>query len=322
MDTASKVGVVKSHVDNVKNMLHDTKKNELEEEGMKTNMAFEKMIQTSVPPPAPLSCQGAAAPMVFKGQDICIAKGSSVVSMSGINSADFDEESSELSVSFKQRKSFPRTSKKLSRGGRGGSTRPDYGPQFTSSRKDDDIIDVPGNSMIPAQSFAQKDNEIMIDCEEEEDKESVPDFTKLPEKLDCTFEKFSGDEKYGGIIRSTTIKAGNRWKKKAQSSLLSPLLSSTLLSSQQRSEKDKAFDLLDALSRSGSLPISCAELHIVVTSTHCFEKSVVDTVISDNINPIEKIERSHLIIATIINETDEENLVRDKNDLERIRLNY
>ena len=57
------------------------------------------------------------------------------------------------------------------------------------------------------------------------------------------------------------IKTGDRWTKKSQKSLLSKLASSALGSTEQKSEKDKAFDLLDALSRSGALPIECAELH-------------------------------------------------------------
>ena len=35
-------------------------------------------------------------------------------------------------------------------------------------------------------------------------------------------------------------------------------------------EKNKAFDLLDALSKSGSISLDAVELHIVIASTHCF----------------------------------------------------
>jgi hypothetical protein len=57
------------------------------------------------------------------------------------------------------------------------------------------------------------------------------------------------------------------------------LVQTNLDSSAQKTEKDKAFDLLDALSRSGALPIACAELHVMVAATHCFDKSLIGTVI-------------------------------------------
>jgi hypothetical protein len=60
----------------------------------------------------------------------------------------------------------------------------------------------------------------------------------------------------------------------------------------QMEEKKKCFDLLDLLSQSGSLPFgiiflvdkifaeSCLEntsLHVVIASTHVFDKTIVDT---------------------------------------------
>eukprot|EP00977_Amphora_coffeiformis_P024576 scaffold16330_cov172-Amphora_coffeaeformis.AAC.10 len=52
-------------------------------------------------------------------------------------------------------------------------------------------------------------------------------------------------------------------------------------------EKKKAFDLLDAISRSGSLPIDSAELHGIVCLSHWFEKELMGTAIQGNINTIE-----------------------------------
>ena len=69
---------------------------------------------------------------------------------------------------------------------------------------------------------------------------------------------------------------------------------------EQKLEKNACWDLLDALTRSGGLGVEGATLHVVVASTHCFEKSVMDTLVVDNVNPIEKVERSMLIVAETI----------------------
>lgn len=83
-------------------------------------------------------------------------------------------------------------------------------------------------------------------------------------------------------------------------------------------EKNKAFDLLDALTKSGCLDIVQAEFHIVIASTHCFDKTLLDTVVQDNVNPIEKVERSVLIVASTIFDKPVEQLIRPE-QLERVR---
>ena len=66
----------------------------------------------------------------------------------------------------------------------------------------------------------------------------------------------------------------------------------------QRHHWDTAFDLLDALTQSGSIPIDDADLHVVLAATHCFDKTLINTIVQQNVNPIEKVERSILIMGT------------------------
>mmetsp|Transcript_26416 Transcript_26416/g.47909 ORF Transcript_26416/g.47909 Transcript_26416/m.47909 type:complete len:983 (-) Transcript_26416:1528-4476(-) len=122
------------------------------------------------------------------------------------------------------------------------------------------------------------------------------DFTMIPKQLDSTFEKYDKDN----ALHATKIKLGDVWSRMRQANLLVVAAESTLEREDQKTEKQKAFDLLDALSRSGSLPIACAELHVVLCVTHCFEKTVMGTVIEDSINPIEKVDASTMLIASTI----------------------
>ncbi len=47
-------------------------------------------------------------------------------------------------------------------------------------------------------------------------------------------------------------------------------------------ERQKCFDLLDALTKSGALPIDYASLHVVIAATHCFDKTLMNTIIQGN----------------------------------------
>ena len=60
---------------------------------------------------------------------------------------------------------------------------------------------------------------------------------------------------------------------------------------------------------SGSIPCDDAELHVVLAATHCFDRTLLDTVVVDNVNPIDKAERSMLILASLIHGRPAEELV-------------
>ena len=133
------------------------------------------------------------------------------------------------------------------------------------------------------------------------------DFTQIPAALDKRFLSLDQD----GALRATKIKVGSHWILDAKKALLAKPTTEQMDEAAKRSAKDKAFDLLDAISRSGTLAIEdCASLHVIVAVTHLFQKSLVDTVVQSNVNPIEKVERSSLIIAGAIHDRPIEQLVR------------
>jgi gas vesicle protein len=123
------------------------------------------------------------------------------------------------------------------------------------------------------------------------------DVSLLPKLLDSKFEQL-GDE--FASLRPTKIQTAPEWKKKFYKNILSKQESKIVTTEEQREYKNKAFDLLDALSRSGSLTIPFGELHVMVAATHCFDRTLIDTVIHDNCNPIEPFERSVLVVASVL----------------------
>lgn len=134
----------------------------------------------------------------------------------------------------------------------------------------------------------------------------IVDYTAIPKQLDARFEALDTDS----ALRPTIITAGDAWKQKCKRTLLGSETINMLASDGQKKERDAAFDLLDALTRGGALSVDHATLHIVIAATHCFEKSVMNTVVQDNVSPIEKVERSELIIATTIHNQGPEALLK------------
>lgn len=122
------------------------------------------------------------------------------------------------------------------------------------------------------------------------------DYTLLPAALDRKFEELDEDS----ALHATLIHTGEAWTRSAQKGLLTAAVTSRLGKDEQRTEKSKAFDLLDALTKSGALEIEEAALHVVIASTHSFDRTLLETVVQDNVNPIEKVERSLMIVGSTI----------------------
>jgi hypothetical protein len=140
------------------------------------------------------------------------------------------------------------------------------------------------------------------------------DFTLIPTMLDAKFEQYDED----GALKSTIIKAGRDWTRSRQENLLVVSQKTKLDSDTVASERNKAMDLLTAISRSGSLSIESSELHVIVAVSHCFEKQIMETIIEDNINPIEKMERSMMMIASVIHDVAEGDLLCAEKKKEKI----
>ena len=150
--------------------------------------------------------------------------------------------------------------------------------------------------------------------EKVQQQETVDSFTLIPKLLDESMGLHDKDN----ALRSTIVKTSNAWTRKRQENLLTKVKESDLSADNIKSEKNMAFDLLDALSRSGSLPISCSELHVVVSVTHRFENDLMGTVVQDNINPVEKLEKSTLLVASTIHGIPARSLVADSSHLSRL----
>ncbi len=147
--------------------------------------------------------------------------------------------------------------------------------------------------------------------------EASVDYTKIPSDLDAALEKMDLE----GALRPAIINVGKTWSKRSQAGpgLMGNATNKLLAVAEQKLEKQACFDLLDGLTKSGSeaFAIEGAALHIVVSTTHCFEKNVMDTLVRDSVNPIAKVEHSALIVASRIFEKPAEELVVE-NARERI----
>lgn len=142
------------------------------------------------------------------------------------------------------------------------------------------------------------------------------DYTRIPAELDRKFEELDEDS----ALRPTIINPGEYWSRSSQKGLLSAPVTGTLGANDQKNERNKAFDLLDALSRSGALPLDHASLHVVIAATHCFDKTLLETVIEENVNPIEKVERSVVIVASTIHKKPASALLNDDQRERFLRL--
>lgn len=131
------------------------------------------------------------------------------------------------------------------------------------------------------------------------------DYTQIPHELDANYLKFDTDAK----LRPSNIKVGTElWQKQEQRGFLGEVKKRTLDTAEQPPETNQAYDLLDALSRSGALVLESTSLHVVLAATHCFDETIINTAIKENQNPIEKLERSMMIVASTVHRSPPQRL--------------
>jgi hypothetical protein len=196
-------------------------------------------------------------------------------------------------------------------------------PAFAAAPASTGLFGAPVINRLCLQSPAAVEREIQANTVVTSDKVTTTantqlphsvDFTMVPQILDAAVEQSGKDTS----LRSTVLKTGDTWVRNRQENLLTGLKRQQLNCDDIKTEKNKAFDLLDALSRSGSLPIQHSELHVMVAVTHCFEKDVIDTIVCDNVDPIEKIEMSTLLFASTMHGVPARALIKDNEELLRL----
>eukprot|EP01064_Diplonema_japonicum_P008949 TRINITY_DN16417_c1_g1_i4.p1 TRINITY_DN16417_c1_g1~~TRINITY_DN16417_c1_g1_i4.p1 ORF type:complete len:962 (+),score=350.13 TRINITY_DN16417_c1_g1_i4:32-2917(+) len=139
------------------------------------------------------------------------------------------------------------------------------------------------------------------------------DISSIPHELEARYKEYDEDN----CLRPTIVGVGGTWKKTFQKNLLTKPEEATLGAEEQRKERNKAFDVLDALTRSGALGVEEADLHVVVAATHCFDLTLMDTVVQRSVNPVEKVERSTLIVASTVHQSHPTTLVK-QDQLQRL----
>ena len=291
-----KVDNVRVHVQAVSSVVNEAKSKELKEQSMKAEMAYHSAVAEH-----PMYDDGAAVAM-----NTASAFGAPRMSplFKGATSPNFaPKRSKDNSMN-----TTPSVSVRLS------SPAPDFSMCIAENLS---VSPPGGNSQGPANAIAP--DRLGPSASQSGKATAVGDgaidFTAVPMILDAAIEQYA----QGASLRSTTIKLSDWWTRNRQDNLLVQPTAAVLHSDDLKTERNKAMDLLDALSRSGSLPIPFSELHVIVSVTHCFEHDIIQTIIQDNINPIEKLEQTTLLVGSAIYGVPACELISNREDLLRLK---
>jgi len=169
---------------------------------------------------------------------------------------------------------------------------PSSSSEFPSSPATSTANPQPEDIRLDGQDRLDDDGNINSAEEVEGTAGSLPALTEYPKLLDGALR----EQNVRSSLRATILTPATSWEKSSTSSSSSSS-SSTLTENDLQREKSAAFDLLDALTRSGGLVCQFAELHVLLGASHSFAESVMDTVGLDGVDPILRLERSQLVLA-------------------------
>jgi hypothetical protein len=135
---------------------------------------------------------------------------------------------------------------------------------------------------------------------------SSVDYSQLPSLLEQKFHHHDLDDTEDNItsttctIHPTILSVHRKWKKVSRKSILAPFVTQSLDSTDQLHATRDAFRLLDCLTKSGSTQIIDCQLHLMLTLTHSFPDTMMNSLIRWNLNPIEEMEKSFVIFNSFI----------------------
>lgn len=146
------------------------------------------------------------------------------------------------------------------------------------------------------------------------------DFTGIPKMLDGRFEHMDVSLSNATTIslrrndmeelQAMILKPSSTWSRRRQSGLLGKAETTSMTTENIDGEKRMAYELLDALTKGGALPLQQTTLHVIIGSSHTFERTLINTVVQENVNPIEKLEKTLAVMGSIIHNVPIDALVK------------
>ena len=102
-------------------------------------------------------------------------------------------------------------------------------------------------------------------------------------------------------LQTSTMYCGTEITRKGcDGKILSKEQTKKLSSSDITPLHQQAMSLLDGLTKGGAVPLQAVDLHVISSTAHYFDKTLLNIVIQDNTNPVEKVELSTLLVASSI----------------------